>query len=81
MPAKGGHLIAEIGAGVASDEQVVRDALERTGGCVAQAARNLGYAMRSTLWYHLKRLGLESLPREIREARRQKLFFDPPARH
>jgi hypothetical protein len=78
MPARGRHLIRTLGAGVASDEQVVRGALERSGGCVAVAARELGFAVRSTLWYHLRRLGLERLPRQIRQARRARLFFDDP---
>ncbi len=73
MPARGRHLIRALGAGVVADEQVVRQALEREGGCVSRAARSLGYAMRSTLWYHLRRLGLSDLPRQIRTERRERL--------
>jgi transcriptional regulator with GAF, ATPase, and Fis domain len=65
-----GGLVRLHGAGVITDAQVVRSALERAGGCVALAARQLGYVHRSALWYHLKRLGLGELPRQIREERR-----------
>jgi transcriptional regulator of acetoin/glycerol metabolism len=72
----GNHLIRRHGAGLLTDEQVCRRALERTGGRVALAARQLGYVHRSALWYHLNRLGLGRLPGQLRDRQRELLRLE-----
>jgi transcriptional regulator with PAS, ATPase and Fis domain len=63
------NIIAQLGEGRWTDEQVVRHYLEQNGGSVLRAARAIGIELPS-LWYHLRRLGMNGVPAEIRRARR-----------
>jgi hypothetical protein len=69
-----GHFRVLAGAGPMGRELLLRETLERTGGNVAQAGRELGYGRpwRSGVWYHLRKLGLGGLPAQIREERRNR---------
>ena len=55
--------------------RTILDALERECGCVTRAASRLSIS-RQTFWYHLRKLGMGRVPREIR-ARVRNTFVVP----
>lgn len=68
MPRRGDHAIADLVRGEAfTEEDYVRHVLRETGGNVTRAAHAIGMH-RSVFWYHLRRLRMGDVPREIRAA-------------
>lgn len=74
MPALGKHKLSRYAGENYDESQFLVAALERHKGNVSRAARSLGM-VRSGFWYHLRRLGLGDLPRQIRARKKKELEF------